>query len=251
MRLLHTLCSINCRQVKGEILFDSKEAHLTHYKLFRERKLTTTSRDERELNIQSLLPGKTYQFRVVANSNHGIGDSSESLEVRTQPEENIAGPPQNVKAYPVSHTEINVEWEPPIVTNGIISKYRIYYAEVSVSLNVTKKHMTHLQISLQVDNGVEIYADSTDTTATLSELRPYTEYAISVVPWNQNGMGDSSNELVVRTYSSTPSEPPSNVTFETTGATVSNSWSFLLKRQLFYLVLSIFSQYCYNGSHHH
>lgn len=73
-----------------------------------------------------------------------------------------------------------------------------------------------------MDNGVEIYTDSTDTLVTLSELRPYTEYAISVVPWNQNGMGDSSNELVVRTYSSTPSEPPSNVTLETTGATVSN-----------------------------
>uniref|UniRef100_A0A336LNC3 CSON008464 protein n=1 Tax=Culicoides sonorensis TaxID=179676 RepID=A0A336LNC3_CULSO len=181
---------------------DEVVSYFVYYKLStseRERKLKTTSRDERELNIQSLLPGKTYQFRVVANSNHGIGDSSESLEVRTQPEENIAGPPQNVRAYPVSHTEINLEWQPPIITNGIISKYRIYYAEV--------------------DNGVEIYADSTDTRTTISELRPYTEYAISVVPWNQNGMGDSSNELVVRTYSSTPSEPPSNVSLETTGST--------------------------------
>lgn len=146
MRLLRTLCTINCRQVKGEIIFVSK--HLTHYKPFRERKLNTASRDERELNIHPLLPGKTYEFRVVANSNHGIGDSSESLEVRTQPEENIAGPPQNVRAYPISHTEINVEWEPPIVTNGIISKYRIYYAEVSVLLNPCKKDFTHLQISL-------------------------------------------------------------------------------------------------------
>lgn len=98
----------------------------------RERKRTTASKDEHDISIQALLPGKTYQFRVVANSNHGIGDTSESLEVRTQPEENIAGPPQSVKAYPVSHTEINVEWQPPIITNGIISKYRIYYAEVSL-----------------------------------------------------------------------------------------------------------------------
>lgn len=66
-----------------------------------------------------------------------------------------------------------------------------------------------------------MYADSTDTHLTLSELRPFTDYAISVVPWNQNGMGDSSNELIIRTYSSTPSEPPSNVSLETTGSTVS------------------------------
>lgn len=167
----------------------------------RERQRTTTSRAEQELNIQNLLPGKTYQFRVVANSNYGIGESSVSIEVRTQPEENIAGPPQNVRAYPSSHTDIEVEWEPPLVANGIISKYRIYYAEG--------------------DNGAELYADSTGNKITLNELRPYTEYAISVVPWNQNGMGDSSPELLVRTFSSTPTEPPQNVTLETTGSTVS------------------------------
>lgn len=138
---------------------------------------------------------------MVANSNYGIGESSSSIEVRTQPEENIAGPPQNVRAYASSHTEIEVEWEPPLVANGVISKYRIYYAEG--------------------DNGAELYADSTGTRLTLPELRPYTEYAISVVPWNQNGMGDSSPELLVRTFSSTPTESPQNVSLETTGSTVS------------------------------
>lgn len=143
---------------------------------------------------------------MVANSNYGLGETSESIEVRTQPEENIAGPPQNVRAYPMSHTEIIVEWEPPLVTNGVISKFRIYYAEG--------------------DSGAELYADSTGTKAVLSELRPFTEYAITVVPWNQNGMGSSSNELIVRTFSSTPSEPPQNISVETTGSTVNYEDSF-------------------------
>lgn len=153
------------------------------------------------MNIQSLLPGKTYQFRVVGNSNHGPGDSSEILEISTQPEENIAGPPQNLQGYAYSHQQIYLKWDPPIVSNGDVVKYRIYYAE---------------------ENGEEQYTDtsSTSTELMLTELRPYAEYAISVVSWNQNGMGDPSTEILVKTFSSTPSEPPLNVTLDVTSPTV-------------------------------
>uniref|UniRef100_A0A1L8DK65 Putative axon guidance receptor dscam n=1 Tax=Nyssomyia neivai TaxID=330878 RepID=A0A1L8DK65_9DIPT len=171
----------------------------------RERKITTKSRDEQQVNIQSLLPGKTYQFRVVGNSIHGSGESSTILEESTQPEENISGPPRNVEGLPISHREIHVKWEPPQITNGIISKYRIYYFEI--------------------EDGAEMYMDSTTLDVTLMELRPFTEYTISVVPFNQNGMGDPSNEIKVKTYSSTPSEPPHNVSLEATSSTsVTISW---------------------------
>lgn len=64
-----------------------------------------------------------------------------------------------------------------------------------------------------------MYTDSTTQNVTLTELRPYTEYSITVVPFNQNGMGDPSNEIKIKTYSSTPSEPPNNVTLEVTSST--------------------------------
>lgn len=54
------------------------------------------------------------------------------LEVSTQPEENIAGPPTNVEGLALSHNSILVKWDPPLVTNGVITKYRIYYAEVNL-----------------------------------------------------------------------------------------------------------------------
>lgn len=75
---------------------------------------------------------------------------------------------------------------------------------------------------LQNDSG-DMYTDSTSPNleAELTELRPFTEYTISVVPFNQNGMGDPSNEIKIKTFSSTPSEPPSNVTLEVTSSTVS------------------------------
>lgn len=137
---------------------------------------------------------------MVGNSKNGLGESSNVCEVNTQPEENIAGPPQDVRGFPLSHKDIKITWQHPLVTNGNISKYRIYYSE---------------------DEGAEMYTDSTTLEAVLSDLRAFTEHAVSVVPFNQNGMGDPSNELSIKTYSSTPEEPPINVTVESTSSTVS------------------------------
>lgn len=181
---------------------DEVTSYTVYYKMTtseRERKITTKSRDDQLANIQSLLPGRTYQFRVVGNSNNGAGESSTIYEVSTQPEENISGPPQDIDGYPISHKEIHIQWTPPLVTNGNISKYRIYYT---------------------LDDGSEMYTDSTSLEAVLTELRPFTEYTVSVVPFNQNGMGDPSNELILKTYSATPTESPTNVTLEATSSTV-------------------------------
>lgn len=161
----------------------------------------TKSRDEQQANVQSLLPGKTYQFRVVGNSNHGPGESSTVYEVKTQPEENIAGPAQNVVGYAKSHREIHVRWDAPLVANGNITKYRIYYSE---------------------PDGLEAHMETNELEAVLVELRPYSEYTIYVVPFNENGIGDSSSEIVVKTFSSTPDEAPVNVTLEATSSTVTN-----------------------------
>ncbi|KAJ6643801.1 Neogenin [Pseudolycoriella hygida] len=180
---------------------DEVTSYTVYYKMTtseRERKITTKSRDDQLANIQSLLPGKTYQFRVVGNSNFGAGESSAIYEVSTQPEENISGPPQDIDGFAISHKELHIQWTPPLIANGNISKYRIYYS---------------------MDDGSEMYTDSTSLEVVLSELRPFTEYTVSVVPFNQNGMGDPSNELVLKTFSAVPTEPPTNVTLEATSST--------------------------------
>lgn len=181
---------------------DEVTSYTVYYKMTtseRERKITTKSRDDQLANIQSLLPGRTYQFRVVGNSNYGAGESSTIYEVSTQPEENISGPPQDIDGFAVSHKDLHIQWTPPLVPNGNISKYRIFYS---------------------LDDGTEMYTDSTSLETILTELRPFTEYTVSVVPFNQNGMGDPSNELILKTYSAAPDEAPLNVTLEATGSTV-------------------------------
>lgn len=167
-----------------------------------ERKLTTKSRDEQTATIQSISPGKTYQFRVVGNSNHGPGESSNVFELTTQTEENIAGAVRDIFGQAISHKEVHVRWSPPSIANGNITKYRIYYTE---------------------PDGADLFVDSAgpETEMILTDLHPYTDYSIYVVPFNENGMGDSSHEIIVKTFSSIPSESPLNVTLEATSSTVS------------------------------
>lgn len=150
--------------------------------------------------MQSLLPGKSYHFRVVANSNHGQGVSSEILEIATQAEENIAGAPENLQVAALSHHEIYLKWDPPKVSNGVISKYRVFYAEG--------------------ENGDDQFADTPTTEFMLTQLRAYCEYTVSVVSINQNGIGNPTEEKLVKTFSNTPSEPPSNITLEASSSTV-------------------------------
>lgn len=167
----------------------------------RERKISTNSRDEQEANVQSLLPGKIYHFRVVANSNHGQGESSTILEMATQPEENIAGAPENLQVAALSHHEIYLKWDPPKVPNGV-TKYRVFYAEG--------------------ENGDDQVADTPTTEFMLTQLRAYCEYTVSVVSINQNGIGNPTEEKLVKTFSNVPSEPPSNITLEASSSTVNN-----------------------------
>ncbi|XP_044317961.1 neogenin isoform X3 [Drosophila rhopaloa] len=191
-----TLSWVEPIQNPGDVVY-----YTVYYKMNnseREQKMVTKSHDDQQVNIQSLLPGRTYQFRVEANTNFGSGASSTPLEVSTQPEVNIAGPPRNFEGYARSHNEIYVKWGEPAVTNGEILKYRVYYSEN--------------------DSGADLYHDSTALDAVLTELRPHTDYVISVVPFNRNGMGDPSAEIRVKTFSSTPSEPPNNVTLEVTSS---------------------------------
>lgn len=190
--------------------------------------MTTKSRDEQTAIIQSVLPGKTYQFRVVGNSNHGPGESSNIFELTTQPDENIAGAVGNIFGQALSHKEIHVRWTPPLISNGNISKYRVYYTE---------------------PDGVDLHVDSvgSDLEVILSELHPYTQYSIYVVPFNENGMGDSSNEITVKTFSSIPGESPLNVTLEATSSTVS-SFAFFFgisfsKLIVFFFLLNMIVNY--------
>ncbi|XP_043263217.1 neogenin isoform X8 [Colletes gigas] len=146
-----------------------------------------------EAMIPGLQPSMTYQFRVVALNARGPGMSSEVLQVTTLTEANVPGPPLNLEGHATSSTSISLSWEKPQVVNGRISKYLITFVE---------------------GDNEEIMRETISTMHELIDLVPYTEYSIRVQAVNENGPGAFSRDIIARTYSTQPTDPPHNVTVE-------------------------------------
>ncbi|KOC68698.1 Neogenin [Habropoda laboriosa] len=157
----------------------------------RERVINTQQKLEEV--IRGLQPSMTYQFRVVALNERGPGMSSEVLQVTTLTEVNVPGPPLNLEGHATSSVSIALSWEKPQVVNGRISKYIITFVE---------------------GDNEEITRETTSTMHELIDLVPYTEYSIKVQAVNENGPGVFSRDIVVRTHSAQPTQPPHNVTVE-------------------------------------
>lgn len=91
-----------------------------------------------EVNIQGLQPGTTYAFRVVAYNDHGAGDSSETLTVKTDAELDVPGAVTNLEAKATSSFSVLITWGPPTHTSGPITGYKLYYRQVRSVMSADK-----------------------------------------------------------------------------------------------------------------
>lgn len=172
--------------------------YFIHYKqegAVRERVINT---QKLEAMIRSLLPNMKYQFHVVAHNSRGTSAPSEVLQVTTLIEANVPGPPMSLEGHATSSMSITLSWEEPRDINGRISKYIITFME---------------------GDGEEVTRETTSTTYELVDLVPYTEYSIRVQAVNENGPGAFSKDIVIRTHSAQPTQPPHNVTLEAASST--------------------------------
>ncbi|XP_021933563.1 neogenin isoform X2 [Zootermopsis nevadensis] len=165
----------------------------------RERVVNTTGSRLEEVNIAGLTPDRTYFFRVLAYSARGRGLGSDLLEVTTKPEVHVPGPPVKLRVIPASPTSLLVQWGPPEQSNGHIQHYNMFYMEG--------------------DSAEEHHVVTSDLQFELMGLNKFTEYSVWVVAFNQNGPGSSTEEVVCRTLSDVPSDPPQNVTLEASSST--------------------------------
>ncbi|XP_067140822.1 neogenin-like isoform X4 [Centruroides vittatus] len=165
----------------------------------RERVVNTSKSRLEEVSIQGLKPSTSYYFRVVAYNQHGAGKSSEEIMVETQDEVDVPGPPLELSAQPLSATSILVQWHPPVILNGPIQQYKLYYMEVGTS----EEH--------------EVI--TSEPKYILQGLKKYAEYSFWVIAENQNGPGQSTDEVAATTYQDIPSDTPQNVTLEAASST--------------------------------
>ncbi|XP_026124317.1 neogenin 1a isoform X10 [Carassius auratus] len=172
----------------------------------RERIVNTSRPGEMQVTIQNLMPETKYSFRVVAHNRNGPGESSAPLRVATQPEVQVPGPAPNLQAVVTSPTTVSLRWDVPLIGNGEIQNYKIYYMEKG----------------MDSEQDLEVNTLSYSMTG----LKKFTEYSFRVVAYNKHGPGVSTEDISVRTYSDVPSAPPQNMTVD-----VLNSKSIMVRWQ--------------------
>ncbi|XP_053621423.1 neogenin isoform X3 [Plodia interpunctella] len=151
-----------------------------------------------EMNLPSL-PNTTYQFSVLAYTEHAMSPPSETIEVTTPEEELTYGPPRNVKVEAVGPHALRVTWAAPETDAPEPTKYQIHCSEVDSNRD---------QVQL-----VDV-SPSTPLTATIGGLRAAGHYIIRV---SAEG-GAPSPDVAASTPSDAPSAPPANVTAMASGA---------------------------------
>lgn len=92
------------------------------------RLLVSTSSPSTTYTHQNLEPATTYHYRVAAINRAGVGPFSAPAGAITDPA--APGPPRNLMATAVSHSRIDLRWDPPSDDGGaLISGYRIEVSE--------------------------------------------------------------------------------------------------------------------------
>ncbi|XP_075603760.1 phosphatidylinositol phosphatase PTPRQ isoform X4 [Balearica regulorum gibbericeps] len=173
---------------------NGKIIHYTVYamELDTERTFHTTTSNN-SLLMTGLKKYTNYKMRVAASTT--IGESALSEEndvfVRTL-EDEPDSPPQNVELINVTATEINLRWLPPEQPNGLITHFEVLYS----------------------DSNDLFIKNASSTSISLSEMKPYTLYNISVRAFTRLGHGNqSSSPLLVRTLETVPDSAPENITY--------------------------------------
>ncbi|CAH1243538.1 FGFR3 [Branchiostoma lanceolatum] len=141
------------------------------------------------VDISGLSPGVYYRLQVRVQNE--LGWSRLSYDDGTT-NETPPDPPHGLQATTTSHT-VQLSWQPPVRTNGVIRSYTVQYGE-SVSCEKT------------------LFSQDANTSNVLStivvrDLVPYTNYTFRVRGTTDAGGGDFSNCIMTRTLEYYPTAP--------------------------------------------
>ncbi|XP_066299131.1 angiopoietin-1 receptor-like [Branchiostoma lanceolatum] len=144
-------------------------------------RLTGISGTNGAVHISGLLPAVTYRVQVTVRN--VIGWNRPPAWARAITDEAPPGPPHGLQATPTSHNTVQLTWQPPVRTNGVIRSYTIQY-EASSSCNSS-------------DFSITTTDDS--TTTVIRDLVPYTNYIFRVHGATSAGGGEFSDCNITRT----------------------------------------------------
>ncbi|XP_039667917.1 receptor-type tyrosine-protein phosphatase S isoform X12 [Perca fluviatilis] len=152
--------------------------------------------------IQSLVPQETYTIKVLAFTSVGDGPFSEPIHVKVL--QGVPGQPSKFQVGAVSDTSIELTWEAAYEKEGIIN-YELRYMEGSFGTQMKKTF-------------------GPTSSYVVENLRPNTEYHLSLAAISNKGIGAFTNDISQKTLQA---NVPKNFTVKwATKTTVVIAWKF-------------------------
>lgn len=167
--------------------------------------------------VTSLHPAATYLMRMLAVNEIEKSSFTDPIIIKTQEEAPLEAP-HVIQVQTGGMGELIVSWrEPPRDTwNGELLGYIINCTEEKQNINFVSTNTSSKTITIHG------YAT---TKATISNLRKYTRYAISVRAFNGFAAGPYSTPIVGSTLEGVPEAPPQNVSCKATSSkSIKISW---------------------------
>nr|XP_027204712.1 Down syndrome cell adhesion molecule-like protein 1 homolog [Dermatophagoides pteronyssinus] len=153
---------------------------------------------ETSVDIRSLQPMSTYEFRVQAENQLGLGPFQLTpLKIMTK-EEAPSGPPLNIRVFPISAHTLQISFQPPRLEyqNGKILGYYVGYKAIDLDEHFMFKKIVEDNHSVQMKE------------IKINDLRRATKYLIIVQAFNRIGPGPQSEEIVGETLINDPPKAP-------------------------------------------
>ncbi|KIH59561.1 fibronectin type III domain protein, partial [Ancylostoma duodenale] len=150
---------------------------------------------------------RTVKAKCLAENRGGIKETDFTVFVAGP-----GSPPENVHLQADKPVTITVQWDPPTIPNGNITKYIVYYTPLD---DQDPAHQIG-QVQSRPINEWLTYHDTPDTDGTRKvDLKDFVEtdtaYAVVVQAINDDGPGPYSNQYTVRTMSRAREGPPTDL----------------------------------------
>ncbi|XP_049817554.1 Down syndrome cell adhesion molecule-like protein Dscam2 [Aethina tumida] len=145
-----------------------------------------------EATLQGLSKYTNYSIKVQAYNSRGSGPASVPVSARTL-EDSPSLPPENVQCSVLNAQSLHISWDPPLPEgrNGIIQGYKVTYHSVGEWF----------------DNDDQQTKIITQLRTTISGLRKYTNYSMTVLAYTSTGDGVRSMPVFCQTEEDVPSAP--------------------------------------------
>uniref|UniRef100_W5K8B6 Protein tyrosine phosphatase receptor type Q n=1 Tax=Astyanax mexicanus TaxID=7994 RepID=W5K8B6_ASTMX len=175
---------------------------ITHYTVYL---LNLHSHEAQQQMTNATLDKYTrYKLRVAAST--AVGESPLSVEddVYILTPEDPDSPPRDLAVVNTTSSTATITWSPPDKPNGIIRLYEIFYS------NATYSHTVN----------------STVSSVTLRNLKPYSHYNVSVQAYTLLGNGDQTSPTLQMMSGEDPGSPPYGLAYESISSSEVNvTWS--------------------------